>query len=295
MDKSGLSLIHGTSVDERSDGDSKEPISTKQQWLVDHIDKYVIRSKVKDEAILYEKGNIKYYCELEVSVNCLELILLGLTADRRSDAEQGIYPRCHSKNIKNIVASLVEDVARHAIVIDYSPLVTRFQNEENAPPLHITHAPKVIDKEPFTTITEGLELQFVPPSGDAEETLCKPIIRLVPSSLKRNIKRRKAKPRYPVYMWILGDSSNKRIIPPRHATDFFYRLLEGRVGYPLNYLGACINGLESQGIIEVNGNRLTISREGAEIVERLFDSDKGKGGIYWKVRVGHKKKLKLEE
>jgi hypothetical protein len=289
VDKPGLSLIHGTSVDERNNGNNKEPISTKQQWLVDNIDKYVIRSKEKDEVILYEKGNIKYYCELEVSVNCLELILLGLMADGRSEAEQGVNPICHSKKIEKIVASLVEDVARHAIVIDYSPLGTKFHNAENGPPLHNIHAARVIEREQFTTITEDLELQIIPPSEDEEETIIKPIIRLVPSSLKRNIKRRKAKPRYPLYMWILGDSNNKRIIPPRHATDFYYRLLEGRVGYPLNYFGACINGLESQGIIEVSGKRLTISCEGAEIVKRLFDSTKGNGAIYWKVRVGKKR------
>jgi hypothetical protein len=92
-------------------------------------------------------------------------------------------------------------------------------------------------------------------------------------------------------MWILGGSNDKRIIPPRHATDFYYRLLEGKVGYPLNYLGAAIKDLASQGIIEVIGKRLTISSEGVELVDRLFDRDKGKGIIYWKVRVGHKKDI----
>jgi hypothetical protein len=274
---------------ETGDGKSPEPISKKQQWLVDHIDKYVIRSKVKDEVILYEKGNIKYYCELEVSVNCLELILLGLTADNPSDAERGINPICHSKNLKKIVASLVEDVARHAIVIDYSPLGPKFHEGEDAAPLHNTHVFGAIGKEQFTTISEDLELQYFPPFKDEEGAICKPIIRLVQSSLKRNVKRRKAKPRYPVYMWILGGSNDKRIIPPRHATDFYYRLLEGKVGYPLNYLGAAIKDLASQGIIEVIGKKLTISCEGAELSERLLDRDKDNCAIYWKVRVGHKK------
>ncbi len=282
-------MIHSTSVGEGNDGENKEPISKKQQWLVDHIDKFVIRSKVRDEVILFEKGDIKYYCELEVSVNCLELILLGLTADNPSDAEQGINPIYRSKNLKKIIASLVEDVARHAIVIDYLPLGSKLHNGEDAAPPRNAHAFRAIDKEQFTTITEDLELQFIPPFEDEEGTLCKPIIRLVQSSLKRNIKRRKAKPRYPVYIWILGGSNSKRIIPPRNATDFYYRLLEGKVGYPLNYLGACINGLASQSIVEVIGKRLTISCEGAELVERLFDHDKGKGAIYWKVKVGHKK------
>jgi hypothetical protein len=291
VDKPGLSLIHSTSVGERSDGKSKGPISNKQQWLVDHVDKYVIRSKVKDEVILYEKGNIKYYCELDVSVNCLELILLGLTTDKASDAEQGINPTGYTKNLKKIVASLVEDVARHAIVIDYPPLDSKHMGED-APPPHSTHASRVIETDRFTAITEDMELQFVPPFEDEEETICTPKIRLVQSSLRRNIKRRKAKPRYPVYMWILGGSTNKRVIPPRHATDFYYRLLEGKVGYPLNYLGACINDLASQGIIEVIGKRLTMSCEGAELVERLFDCNNGKGVIYWKVRVGRKKSIR---
>jgi hypothetical protein len=294
VDKSGLSLIQSSTVGENSDGKSKEPISTKQQWLVDHLDKYVIRSKVKDEVILLEKDNIKYYCELDVSVNCLELILLGLTADKSSDAKQGIRSICHSKKKEAIVASLVEDVARHAIVIDYAPLGTKFHNGENAPPIHDIHSSKIVDVEQFTTITEDMELHFHPSSEDDKETFRRPTIRLVQSSLKRNIKRRKAKPRYPLYMWILGDSSNKRIIPPRHATDFYYRLLEGKVGYPLNYLGACINGLESQGIIEVSGKRLTMSCEGTEIVERLLDFNRGKCAIYWKVRVGKKKIIDKE-
>lgn len=280
-------MIQSASSGERCDGQSKEPISAKQQWLVDNLEKYVIQSKEKDEVILFEKDNIKCYCELEVSVNCFELILLGLTADSTSDTEQKISPLRRSTNLKKIAASLVEDVARHAIVVEYSPLDPKSHKGEDVAPCLTSF--KVIDKEPFNVISENYELHFVPTLEEADGTKSKPIIRLVQSSLKRNIKRKKGKPKYPVYLWILTGPHKKMIIPPRHATDFYYRLLEGNVGYPLNYFGAAINDLVSQGIIEVNGKRIAISCEGAEIVERLFDRSKSKGIIYWKVRVGHKK------
>ena len=90
-------------------------------------------------------------------------------------------------------------------------------------------------------------------------------------------------------MWLLDGSSNKRIIPPRHATDFYYRLLEGKVGYPLNYLGACINDLAAQGIIEVWGKRLALTREGAELIKGSSDRGDVISAICWKVRISRKR------
>jgi hypothetical protein len=273
-------------MDELSDRKSKESISEKQQWLLDHADNYVIQSKTKDEALILEKDNIKYYCELEVSVNCLELILLELNIS--SSSSQEVSSSRRSKSLKTIIATLVEDVARHAVLIDYSPMDQRSSEEENKSQPQEARSSRHINDEQFTIITENTELQLLLPIEDDKGRAFKPTIRLFQSSLKRNIKRKKAKPRYPAYMWVLG-GSNKRIIPPRHATDFYYRLLEGNAGYPSNYLGACINDLASQGIIEVAGKRLIISEQGADLAKWLLGRNQGKGPIYWKVRVVQKK------